>query len=96
MNCGTCKYFGDEVIAYDPVGNDKDHPTGYHRCKLITNGWDNNYEKKPGFLAVIEDGSGCSPHNSGRYPSLVVEPDFGCNRYVENKEASKPGSNEDP
>lgn len=70
--CGTCKYRGEEIEAYDDEGDDM--KTGYFLCDLIkhTNGDRPHYTK--GLGAGVKDGS-------GYYAALCVESDFGCNRW---------------
>ena len=66
--CGTCKYFGEEVMIedfenFDTIGS------GYHKCDLIKH--DKEFQSLQGFGAMVEDGSGYRA-------ALKVEADFGC------------------
>ena len=71
-NCGTCKYFGEEVTTED-FENFTTIGSGYHKCDSIKH--DKEYDYNPGKGAMVEDGS-------GYYAALKVESDFGCVKWV--------------
>ena len=66
MNCGTCKYFGEEL---EIMKSGKKYKTGFHKCDLINMYEDTIYKDKE--KAFVKDGS-------GYYAALVVSEDFGC------------------
>lgn len=75
-HCGTCKYFGPEIITTGHLhDDDNDKPTGYHACEFIKhgNGSAHDYDEPPlgSVLAYVEDGS-------GYHAALIVTTDFGC------------------
>ena len=67
--CGTCKYLGKEVEAFD-YEKDETCKTGFFLCSRIMH--DKRWKYHKGDKAVVEDGS-------GYHAALCVESDFGCN-----------------
>lgn len=68
MNCGQCKYLGEEVTDIDNETR-KDVGTGYYVCDYIKH--TEMSPPKDGSKAGVIDGS-------GYYAALVVASDFGC------------------
>ena len=64
--CGTCKHFGE---VSDEAGGDT-----YHACNLIKFHDTYKGDIKNGDGAVVIDGS-------GYFAALLVEEDFGCNKW---------------
>lgn len=67
--CGTCKFRGKEIEAFESADAFEQTPTGYFFCTRIK-----HHGSKPtphGEHALVVDGS-------GYFAALCVENDFGC------------------
>lgn len=80
MYCKECRYFGEELIAYEH--SDKPTPSGYHPCDYIKHGGGSvedlvNREAIEN-VAVID--------GSGYFAAIRVKEDFGCVNFTKELE----------
>ena len=76
--CGTCKFFGKQIVDDGWDGYSPEGQTRFHKCELIRqlNKYDEDRRAKESDVAVTMDGS-------GYFAALCVSEEFGCNQWQE-------------